>query len=389
MKGHAPCKAHHRKIALPIRSRTAFITTPQSQRRIRNFFRKIRAIWHDTSALMQEFRLSILGFILVTVLGGFIYGELYLLAYDERIPLIDRPYIMLQLMVLETPHDIPAEWFLMLFWYLLPPTFVLLAGLGAADFVRLFFFRDQRSNAWREAVASTYRDHIIVLGAGHVGTRVVRELAHMGFDIVVLDNDPDPGVEETLQALDVPLIVDDGRNSLVLEKAGLRYADAFLACTGNDHVNLEAVMKVRDMNPHVRIVSRMWDDQYSTHLHQFLNVETVLSSSDLAAPVFAGATVGVEITQTLQIHGQDYSMIRITVEAGSFLDGKEIGTLQAENGMDIVLHSHDSSNVHVQPDRNVVVRAGDTLVIFARHDRILSVVNRNRRRGKRQILPPA
>lgn len=374
---------------MTFRSRTAFITTPQSQRRFRNFFRKIRAIWHDTSALMSEFRSSILGFVLVTVLGGFLYGELYFLARGERIPLIDRPYIMLQLMVLETPHDIPSEWFLVGFWYLLPPVFVLLAGLGAADFVRLFFFRDQRRNAWREAVASTYRDHIIVLGAGHVGLRVVRELAHMGFDIVVIDDDPDTGVEDVLQELDVPLIVDDGRSSMVLEKAGLRYADAFLACTGNDHVNVEAVMKVRDMNPEVRIVARMWDDQYSKQLHQFLNVESVLSSSDLSAPVFAGATVGVEITQTLRIHDQDYSMIRITVEAGSFLDGKEIGTLQQENGMDIVLHSPDASSVEVQPAREAIVRAGDILVIFARHDRILSVVSRNRRRGQRQIPPPA
>ena len=374
---------------MTFRSRTAFITTPQSQRRFRNFFRKIRAIWHDTSALMTEFRSSILGFILVTVLGGFFYGELYFVARGERIPLIDRPYIMLQLMVLETPHDIPSEWFLVGFWYLLPPVFVLLAGLGAADFVRLFFFRDQRRNAWREAVASTYRDHIIVLGAGHVGLRVVRELAHMGFDIVVIDDDPDPGVEDVLQELDVPLIVDDGRSSIVLEKAGLRYADAFLACTGNDHVNVEAVMKVRDMNPEVRIVARMWDDQYSKQMHQFLNVESVLSSSDLSAPVFAGATVGVEITQTLRIHDQDYSMIRITVEAGSFLDGKEIGTLQKENGMDIVLHSADATSVEVQPARDAIVRAGDILVIFARHDRILSVVSRNRRRGQRQSLPPA
>src|SRR5690606_5803652 len=105
--------------------------------------------------------------------------------------------------------DAPPEWYLIAFWYALPPIFIFLIGLGAADFVRLFFFRGERQNAWEEAVASAYRNHIIVFGAGHVGLRVVRELAHMGFDIIVIDNDPDSGVTDTLHGLDVPLIVGD------------------------------------------------------------------------------------------------------------------------------------------------------------------------------------
>lgn len=353
------------------------ITTPARARRFRRFVRNIRAVWHDTSALFREFSTPIIGFVLMTIVGGFIYGELYYIARGEYIDLIDRPYIMLLLMVIEPPEDPPPEWFLVIFWYLMPPYFVLLLGLGAADFVRLFFFRDKRRNAWEEAVASTYRNHIIVLGAGHVGLRVVRELASMGFDIVVIDNDPDPGVEHTLRALDVPLIAGDARMPVTLEKAGLRYADAFVACIGNDHVNLEAIMRARDMNPDIRIVARMWDDQFAKQIRHFMNVQAVLSSSDLSAPAFAGAAVGIDITQTLLIKDVEYSMIRLIVEPGSFLDGVEVGQLQRENEMDIVLYGRDDV-VDVQPARDLMVSAGDTLVIFARHDRILEVVNRNR-----------
>jgi hypothetical protein len=144
--------------------------------------------------------MPILAFVLVTVVGGFIYGELYYQARGVTIPLIARPYIMLQLMILETPEDAPSEWQLVLFWYLLPPIFVFIVGNGVVDFVRLFFNRDARRDAWEEAVASTYRNHVIVFGAGHVGLRVVRALVDMGFDVVVIDNSPDPGVEETLDA---------------------------------------------------------------------------------------------------------------------------------------------------------------------------------------------
>jgi voltage-gated potassium channel len=347
------------------------------RRRAATLLRKVRAVWRDTRALWRQFYKPILAFLVVTLVGGYIYGEIYYNLRGISIPLIDRPYMMLQLMILETPEDVPPEWQLVLFWYLLPPVLVFIVGNGVADFVRLFFNRDERRDAWREAVASTYRNHVIVFGAGHVGARVIRTLTDMGFDVVVIDNNPDDGIEDMLRELDVPLLVLDGRASATLEKAGLRDAEAFVACTGNDQVNLEAIMRARDMNPDVRIVARVWDDQFAQQITRFMNVQSVLSSSELSAPVFAGLAVGVEMAQTSRVNDVDYSTVRLTVARGSFLDGHAVGRLQKENDMDIVLHSN-GGETRVQPPSDVIVHAGDTLVIFAHHERVLDVVGRNR-----------
>ena len=318
-------------------------------------------------------------FLLVSLAGGFVYGELWFLARGEYIALDVRPLMMLQLMILEAPSAPPAEWYLIIFWYLLPPIGVFIVGLGAADFMRLFFTRHERRDTWGEAVALSFRNHIIVFGAGHVGLRVIRELVEMDFDVVVIDNAPDPGVGDELTRMNVPLIVADGRLTQTLEKAQLRSADAFLACTGNDHINLEVIMKARDMNPDVRIVLRAWDTAFANQIERFMNVQSVLSSSDLSAPAFAGAAVGIEITQTLEVNGVEYSMVRLNVMPGSFLDGESVGTLQTDNDMDIVLFGRNT-DAEVQPARDLVIQAGDTLVIFARHDNILSVIARNRTR---------
>lgn len=354
------------------------------QRRRRSLIRSVRASFRDTRALLGEFRASLLLFLLVTLVGGMIYGELYYHARHVVIPLIDRPYIMLQLMILETPEQVPGEWYLVVFWYVLPVLFIFIVGRGAADFVRLFFNRDERRDAWREAVASTYRNHIIVFGAGHVGMAVVESLVDLGFDLVVIDNDPDDGVEEALAALDVPLIVGDGRLPRILEKAGLRRADSLVACTGDDHINLEVIMKVRDMNPDIRLVVRVWEDHFARQIQNFMNVQSVLSSSGLAAPAFTGAALGIDITQTMQINGQDYSLLKLVVEQGSFMDGETVGKLQQDNDMDIVLYGN-SHVTDVQPEHHIRVKAGDTLVIFAQHSRIKDVVYRNRRRQRRII----
>lgn len=96
-------------------------------------------------------------------------------------------------------------------------------------------------------------------------------------------------------------------------------------------------MKVRHAYPKIRIVGRMWDRRFAEQLEKFMKVQSVLSSAELAGPVFAGAALGVEITQTLDIEGVEYSTMRLTVSAGSALAGRTVGALQTELELDIVL----------------------------------------------------
>ncbi|HEX2619668.1 MAG TPA: TrkA family potassium uptake protein [Phototrophicaceae bacterium] len=351
---------------------------PGGKRRSSRIIRFLRAVQRDSSALLNEFRNPLMVLVLTLVGGGFLYRELMGIAGQPQPPLYDMPYIMLALMVLQPPFAIPTEPYLIIFWYLMPFIAVYVVGRGASEFIQLFFNRSERRDAWEEAVASTYRNHIIVMGVGHVGMRVTRTLVQMGFEVVVIDQELSPELDVELSELNAPAIVGDARQTLTLDKAGLPFADAFIACTSNDLTNLEAIMAVRELNPDVRIVARMWDDRYSRHLRQFMGVDAVLSSSDLSAPVFAGSAVGIEITQTLMVHGKEYSMIRLTVEAGSFMDGNTVKELQDKYKIDIVLHGQDGE-VEVHPEGLIRIQAGDILVVFASHEQITDLVARNRR----------
>jgi len=355
------------------------LVMPHGRKRRTRIWRSLRAMARDSGALLREFRWPILLFALVVFGGGWLYGELLAVAGYARPAYVELPYYVLRMMVFEPPtSETPSQIYLILFWYITPLVAIFIIGRGAADFIRLFFDRSERRSAWEEAVASTYRDHIIILGIGHVGMRVARTLSGMGFDVVAIDQKLKPDTEAELADMGIPMIVMDGRNPVALEKAGLKQAQAFVVCTASDQTNLEVIMRVRDLNPEVRIVARMWDAQFSKQLKQFMGVTAVLSASDLAAPVFAGSAVGVELTQTMQINGVDYSMIRVRVEQGVFLDGGTVGELQEDNDMDIVLLER-AGNVEVQPANSIVVQGGDTLVFFARHDRVIDIANRNRR----------
>ena len=353
------------------------LVLPSGQRRRIRFARMLRALWRDSSALWSEFRRPILIFLIATLGGGWLYGELLVQAGYPRLPYIDLPYLMLTMMVLETATEIPPEPYLILFWYLMPAIAVYVIGRGAVDFVRLFFNRGERRRAWEEAVASTYRNHVVVLGVGHVGLRVIRTLAQMGFEVVAINLTLTEDLDNELSILGVPSVIGDGRLSTTLEKAGVQYARALVIATSDDYLNLEVMLRAREFNPNVRIVVRMWDAQFASQLHRFMGVEAVLSASDLSAPAFAGAAVGIEIAQTLRIQGIDYSMIRLTVERGSFLEGATVDRLQDRYQMDIVLHE-TAGDVQVHPNGSIQISAGDTVVLFAKHSQIVDIVSRNR-----------
>ncbi len=364
------------------------IVSLKSQRR---HARVLRVGLHDTRALINEFRKPLLVFFLTVFAGGLVY--LYLnntYSDNEQLKLIDMPYYMLTFMVLESAIEPPDEPYLIVFWYVMPLVAVYVLGRGAADFLRLFIDREQRRSAWEVAVASTFRRHIIVVGIGHTGMRIVRELTQMGFEVVAVDMDIDKEAHERLHQRDVPLIAGDARNEHVLELAKLEHAVAAIVCTSDDYANLEVTMRIRDMNPGIRIVARMWDDRLAQQIENFFNVE-VLSASDLAAPAFAGAAVGAEITQNLHIAGMEYSMIRFIVGAESFMDGATVDDIQENEGVDIVLLHRENGGADVaestrhpdvHPDGKVIVKAGDTIVLFAHHDRITEILGRNEK-GRR------
>jgi voltage-gated potassium channel len=355
------------------------LVLPSGVRRRTRIHRVLRAFVRDNTAIWREFRRPLIVFFIAILGGGPLYGELYFIATGVRLQWAALPYMMLSLMSLQgiPEHPVPGEWYLLAFYYLMPAIAIYVIGRGAIDFVRVFFDRGERRRAWEEAVASTYRNHIIVLGMGHVGVRVVRVLADMHFDVVAIDWKIKPDAEEELSRLGVPVVVADGRQKATLEDAGLAVADALVVCSANDQLNLEVTLRARDLNPNIRIVVRAWDTQFADQLHRLLDVNAVLSSSDLSAPAFAGAAIGIEVAQSFEMHGTRYSTIRLVVAPGSRMAGQSIGDLQAAEHVDIVLHERND-DATVNPPRETVVQPGDGLVLFAKHDRIVDVAMDNR-----------
>lgn len=135
----------------------------------------------------------------------------------------------------------------------------------------------------------------VVCGLGQVGFRVVSLLLRLGHEVAVVTLDARAEFEEIVAQAGARVIRGDARNERVLATAGITQAESVIAATNHDLVNIEVALDARRLNPTVRIVVRMFDQDLAARLQDALGLHRTFAMSRLSAPAFAQAALGEQI----------------------------------------------------------------------------------------------
>jgi Trk K+ transport system NAD-binding subunit len=332
----------------------------------------LRAGVRDTILLLREFAWPLFFFILVIVGGGLLY---YGLARFSGAPLpsrVEAVYQVLGLTFLQPLEEFPDVWYLQAFYFVMPVVGLAILARGLADFGQLFFNRRARGKEWEMAVASTFRNHVVLIGLGHLGFRVLRELHELGQDVVVIELKPDADLINAGRQMGMPIIQEDGTRSEALLGAGLPVASAIVICTQNDQLNLRIALKARKLNPNIRVVVRIFDDEFAQSLEEQFGFQAI-SATWVAAPRFAAAAAGVDVTRPISVAGQSLSLVRLDIAAGGRLDGAAVGEVEQMYDVSVVLVRRASDN-DFHPAAAARLIAGDVLAVLAGPDQISRLV---------------
>lgn len=147
---------------------------------------------------------------------------------------------------------------------------------------------------WDAAQVPT-RNHFIICGLGGIGMQIVNQLHSQGYEIVVIEKDPNNRFLNTIRAIGVPVIHGDASLSASLKAANINKANALLAVTSNDIANLEIALSAKGINSKLPVVVRNQDHQFASTVQQVFAFEAVFSPTELAAPAFAAAALGGRI----------------------------------------------------------------------------------------------
>ncbi|MFF4257472.1 NAD-binding protein [Streptomyces sp. NPDC001663] len=172
--------------------------------------------------------------------------------------------------------------------------------------------------------------HVVLLGLGKIGTRVLTRLRELHIPVVCVESDPDARGLATARRLRVPVVLGDVTQEGVLEAAKIHRADALLAVTSADTTNLEAALYARSVRPDLRVVLRLYDDDFATAVYRTLRAAHPRAStrsrsvSHLAAPAFAGAMMGRQILGAIPVERRVLLFAAVDVGGYAQLEGKTV-----------------------------------------------------------------
>jgi len=117
---------------------------------------------------------------------------------------------------------------------------------------------------------------IVVMGCGRVGSELALQLTEGGHDVAVIDKNPaafvkyPPGARATT-------IVGLGFDRDVLEKAGIKEADAFVAVSSGDNSNIVSARVALEHYHVPKVVARIYDPRRAD-IYERLNIPTVATT---------------------------------------------------------------------------------------------------------------
>lgn len=236
-----------------------------------------------------------------------------------------------------------------------------------------------------------FEDHVIIIGYGPAGRRLVQVLQLKGIQHVVIEMNPD-SVRE-MRENDVPVIYGDAGRQHILEHAGVKAAKLCVIATNDPNISPRIVQLAHHLNPTIQIIVR------TRYLSDIERLEKI--GADIVVPEEMETTVRLfshvlsaymisnnEIEQHIkELRAGDYQVMRgsiqeahlmvlqgldeeglhtraVAVRPGSPVAKKSLKELKLRNEYQLtVLAVKRGAETIGNPDGDFVVNEGDRLII--------------------------
>lgn len=130
------------------------------------------------------------------------------------------------------------------------------------------------------------KDHVIICGLGSIGFHAFELIKNTNHQVVAISTATQDEWRWQVEANGGIFLLGDARDDNLLLQAGIKHAKAILALTEHDIVNVSIAMDARKLNPNIKIIMRMADNELGAHIKNELGIHQIFSTAQLAAPIF-------------------------------------------------------------------------------------------------------
>jgi Trk K+ transport system NAD-binding subunit len=207
--------------------------------------------------------------------------------------------------------------------------------------------------------------HILVVGLGDVGTRVIRALHEDGIDIVAVERDPQARGVPVAHELGIPVIIGDASRNETLLAASVATCRALVVASTDDVTNLEVALLGRAAQPNLRVVLRLFDGDFADRVKRAFNINTSRSVSYLAAPAFAAAMLSRQILTTIPVRRRVLLIAEVPIAPDAPLEHQTVSTVTREHAVRLLAVRNDENQVLWRPSDARPLRRTDHLIVIA------------------------
>lgn len=296
----------------------------------------------------------------IVILGGISFK---VFEPDRQHSLIRACYFTWALVFGESPEEFPDHLFLQSLFFIVPVLGLTVIIEGIVDLSMLVGDRRRSERRWCAIMAAAYKDHIVLVGFGKLGFRTYKLLHQLNESVVIIECNTGCQFLEEARREGAPVLIGDARRESLLADANVAHARSIILATDNDLANLEIALDARKINPSIRVVLRMFDQNMADKIREGFNIPMAMSQSAMSAPAFATAAIGAEIVNSFAVGDQLVVMQRWKIDAGGGLAGRTVGQIISQRGVGVVEHRPRGGAVKLFPPVETKIENGDELLV--------------------------
>jgi len=215
--------------------------------------------------------------------------------------------------------------------------------------------------------------NVVIMGCGRVGAELTVQLAKAGHKVAIVDKRAE-AFDRLPPGFEAQKVVGVGYDRDVLEEAGIKEAEAFVAVSNGDNSNILSARVAREHYHVPRVVARIYDPKRA-EIYERLDIPTIATVRWAAKQVLMMMFHPREELKESLAGGE---IFRMRVEVPQHLIGKSVSNL-AEEGK-VLVAAVDRGGKGFIPDSGSTFQNGDVAQLIVHRD-ALDLVD--------QLLEPA
>ncbi len=211
--------------------------------------------------------------------------------------------------------------------------------------------------------------NIIIVGCGKVGSTIAKQLCNEGYDVTVIDNNPNK-LRAVSDGMDAMAMIGDGTSYTTLKEAGIENADVLIAVTDSDEKNLLCCV-IGKRTGNLSAIARVRNPVYSNE-REFLQKGFGLAM--LINPESAGAeemgrifrfpsAIDIETFAKGKIE-----LLTVRIPEKSLLVGNPLTYIHSKLRTDVLVAVVRRKGQVIIPSGDFVIEAGDLVSVIAEHE---------------------